>query len=120
MEIKYSITKDNLPAKLNPQQKQLVEALQIFDGQVITKEDILPEITKTLVTRQDPWLILKYYQPGFLESGFITIEKTKKPKVLKTPKQVEMDLGLMTEAELDVSEEEWDSIPDDEEVTEEV
>lgn len=87
MEIKYTFNPENIPSKLNPQQKQLVVALK--DMGTVTKEEILEVLNTegTLTTRQDPWLIFKYYQPGFIKEGFVELNKTMKPKVERIGKK---------------------------------
>lgn len=87
MEIKYTFNPENIPSKLNPQQKQLVEALK--DCGTVQKAEILAALEGNLVTKQDPWLIFKYYQPGFIKSGFVELDKIVKEKPAKKAKEVE-------------------------------
>lgn len=80
MEIKYSIDLTKVPAKLNPQQLQIVTGLKSEPKTELTKDEILACITPCLITKQDPWLIFKYYQPTFVETGMLILNKTNKPK----------------------------------------
>lgn len=84
MEIKYTFNVESVPSKLNPQQKQLVEALK--EAGTVNKEEILILLEGNLITRQDPWLIFKYYQPGFIKSGFVELDKIPVEKPKKEPK----------------------------------
>ena len=84
MEIKYTFNPDYTPVKLNPQQTQLFKALK--DLGTVGKEEILKGLEGNLTTKQDPWLIFKYYQPGFIKEGFVSLDKTMKPKTEKKSK----------------------------------
>lgn len=86
MEIKYHLDMSKVPAKLNPQQTQIVQGLLVGSKSELTKDEILELITPVLVTKQDPWLIFKYYQPTFVETGMLSLDKINKPKAEKKTK----------------------------------
>lgn len=87
MEIKYHLDMTKIPSKLNPQQTQIVEGLKAEEKTELTKDEILSLITPVLVTKQDPWLIFKYYQPTFIETGMLSLDKINKPKTEKKSRQ---------------------------------
>lgn len=92
MEIKYVINKDSdlTNVKLNNQQKQIVQILSDSGKTEFTKLEIETELTGKLITRQNPFLVFKFYQPHFAFVGFLTLDrKLNPPLIRKTVKKEE-------------------------------
>lgn len=86
MSTTYQINKvSKLPEIKTPQVKQLAEILKNHGGKVYDHGS-LPKILANpiLKTRQDPYLIFKYYQRELVRLGILTILTVKSAVVSKT------------------------------------
>lgn len=72
---KFKYVGENKDHKLPPQARQIADLLKAAPGGTLTREKLLEQASKVVVTKQPIGRILSYYQKRLTDNGFVSVEK---------------------------------------------